>query len=240
MRLLAVMGSLLALAVAMSGAAGAAADEKPAADGEPSAVELVFERDHLKNLETGKKIVYNFERAPSDPKLLGEGFTDTITLNSGKARENGGHDVDLQIYTGERARDLQKLPARLKNPVFLVYFSQSVNTFRMLAGGQAPYLKKAFSDAFRDKAKVEQIKIEYNGKPIDAYRISMLPYKDDPAEVKMQGWEGAEYTVVLSDEVPGDVVDLVARYKNKYPGGLQLVERITLDGVSGLEEIEVK
>jgi hypothetical protein len=240
MRLLAVMGSLLALSVALSGVAGAAAEDKPAADGKPSAVDLVFESDHLKDLELGKKIIYNFERAPSDQKLLGEGFTDTITLSSEKVNDNGGFDVDMQIYTGERARDLQKLPGRLKNPVFLVYFSQAVNSFRMLAGGQAPYLKHTFSNAFNTKAKVEPTKVEYDGQKVDAYRISMTPYKDDPSEVKMQGWEGAEYTIVVSDKVPGGVVDLVARYTNKYQDGLQLVERITLDGAEGLEETKAK
>jgi hypothetical protein len=54
----------------------------------------------------------------------------------------------------------------------------------------------------------------------------------------MQGWEGAEYVVVVSDHVPGEIVDLIAKYKNKYPGDLQLVERITLDGATGLEDIK--
>jgi hypothetical protein len=52
----------------------------------------------------------------------------------------------------------------------------------------------------------------------------------------MQGWEGAEYVLVVSEQVPGEIVDLIAKYKNKYPGDLRLVERITLNGVSGVEE----
>jgi hypothetical protein len=54
----------------------------------------------------------------------------------------------------------------------------------------------------------------------------------------MQGWEGAEYVLVVSDQVPGEIIDLIAKYKNKYPGDLRLVERITLDGATGLEDIK--
>jgi hypothetical protein len=83
---------------------------------------------------------------------------------------------------------------------------------------------------------VEAVKVDYQGKKIDAYRISMAPYVGDQNESKMQGWEGAEYVLVVSEQVPGEIVDLIAKYKNKYSGDLRLVERITLDGVSGVEE----
>jgi hypothetical protein len=98
------------------------------------------------------------------------------------------------------------------------------------------YLQRAFSMGFKEKAKVEPIKVDYKGKPVDAYRISMAPYVGDPNEVKMQGWEKAQYDMIVSDQVPGEIIDLKATYTNKYrEENLQLVERYTLDGVSGLE-----
>ena len=154
------------------------------------------------------------------------------------AKPTGERDVDLQIYTGERARDLQKLPNLTINPVFLVYFNQAVNSFSMLAGGQRPYLTRVFSNGFKEKAKVEPVKVDYQGKKIDAWRVSMAPYDGDQNESKMEGWEGAEYVLVVSDQVPGEIIDLIAKYKNKYPGDLRLTERITLDGVTGLEEVK--
>lgn len=235
MRLLVVWGGLLALLIApWSGVVAAVADDKP------SAVDMIFEHKHLSNVEQGKKLDYKFKRAASDPKLLGESFSDDITLKVVEAKDNGKKAVDLQIYTGDRARDLQKMPGVSINPVFLVYFNQAVNSYSMLAGGQRPYLTRVFSMSFKDKAKVEPIKVDYKGKKIDAYRITVSPYKGDQNESKMQGWEGSEYTLVVSDQVPGEIIDLMAHYKNKYPGGLQLVERITLDGATGLEEVKVK
>lgn len=242
MRLSTVWGAPLALVVAFgsSMAAAAAADDKAGADkgNKPDPVYMIFKQKHLENVDPGKEIVYKFNRSVSNPELLGQPFSDDITLKVKAAKPDGGRDVDLQIYTGDRARDLQQMPDRLHNPLFLVYFNQAVNSFSMLAGGQRPYLTRVFSTAFKEKAKVEPVKVEYKGKKIDAYRISLAPYVGDRNESKMQGWEGAEFVLVVSDQVPGDVVDLIAKYKNKYPGDLHLVERITLDGVTGLEEVK--
>jgi hypothetical protein len=52
----------------------------------------------------------------------------------------------------------------------------------------------------------------------------------------MEGWEGAKYDVIVSDQVPGEIIDLLATYHNRYPPAtLKLTERITLAGVTGLE-----
>lgn len=200
-------------------------------------VHRVFDNKHLEKVEAGKELVYKFKRSASNPELLGQEFSDDITLKVKAAKPDGGRDVDLQIYTGDRARDLQQMPDRLHNPVFLVYFNQAVNTFGMLSGGKPPYLTRLFSNGFKDKAKMEPVKVTYNGKEIDAYRIEMKPYLGDSSVPKMQGWENAEYVITMSDEVPGEVVDLRSIYTNKYDKkDLRLVERITLDGVSGLDE----
>jgi hypothetical protein len=228
-------GAFLALIVVLwSGMAAAAADDSP------TATSMIFEHKHLANIDQGAEVDYKFNRVASDPKLLGQTFSDQITLKVVGAKPTGEKDVDLQIYTGERARDLQKLPGLTINPVFIVYFDQAVASFNMLAGAKLPYLKNAFSLALRDKSKVEPIKVDYKGQKIDAYRITMNPYETDKHAAKMQGWEGAHYMLILSEQVPGEIVELVATYKNKFKGNenLKLVERITLDGVSGLDGMQ--
>jgi hypothetical protein len=240
MRFHSLGGAVLAVAVLChAGVVMAAEDAKPAADAaaaQPKAIDLIFEQKHLSNVEAGKTIKYNFARTVSDPKVLGMAFTDTITLKVAAEKEDGKKDVELQIYTGDRARDLQKLEKFSINPVFAVFFAQAVNTFNQLAGGQVNYLQKVFSDGWL-KSKVEPVKLSYEGKEINAYRISMTPFAGDKYESKMQGWEGAGYTVIVSKDVPGQIVDMFATYHNRYPPAtLKLSERITLDGITGLED----
>lgn len=241
MRFYGLGGFVLVAALAVGSHAvsvSAADDPKPAdaaASGQPKATDLIFEHKHLANVEVGKTIDYKFNRTASDPQILGQPFSDDITLKVVGDKEDGKKDLELQIYTGDRARDLQKLEKFSINPVFAVFFSQAVSTFNQLAGGQVNYLQRSFSDGWL-KAKVEPTKVTYNGKPIDAYRISMTPYVGDKYESKMQGWEGAKYDVVVSKDVPGEIVDMLASYHNRYPPAkLQMTERITLAGVTGLE-----
>ena len=71
------------------------------------------------------------------------------------------------------------------------------------------YLTATFCDGFKDKAKIEPVKVDYKGKKIDAYRITMAPYVGDATPAKMQGCEGAKFTMIVSDQVPGEIVDLI-------------------------------
>ena len=238
MRFYGLGGVIVAVALVIGSHAVSAADEpKPAdaATGQPKATDLIFEHKHLTNVETGAQVVYKFKRTSSDEKVLGIGFADDISLKVTGEKPDNNKDLLLQIYTGDRARDPQKLEKFNINPVFAVFFAQAVNTFNQLAGGQVNYLQKSFSDGWL-KAKVEPVKVDYKGKKIDAYRISMTPFVGDKYEAKMQGWEGAKYDVIVSDQVPGEIVDLLATYQNRYPPALlKLSERTTLDGVTGLE-----
>ncbi len=238
MRFYGLGGVIVAVALVIGSHAVSAADEpKPAdaATGQPKATDLIFERKHLSNVETGGGLTYKFKRTSSDEKSLGIGFADDITLKVTGDKPDNNKDLLLQIYTGDRARDPQKLEKFSINPVFAVFFSQAVNTFSQLAGGQVNYLQKSFSDGWL-KAKVEPVKVDYKGKKIDAYRISMTPFVGDKYESKMQGWEGAKFDVIVSEQVPGEIVDLLATYHNRYPPALlKLSERTTLDGVTGLE-----
>lgn len=239
MRFYGLSGVLVAVALVLGSHAVSAADvAKPAeaATGQPKATDLIFERKHLAKTESGKQIDYKFNRVASDEKILGQSFSDDITLKVTGEKPDGNKDLTLQIYTGDRARDEQKLEKFSINPVFAVFFSQATATFNQLAGGQVNYLQRSFSDGWL-KAKVEPVKVDYNGKKIDAYHISMTPYVGDKFESKMQGWEGAKYDVIVSEQVPGEIVDMLATYQNRYPPAkLRLTERTTLAGVTGLED----
>lgn len=230
MRFLTGVCALLALpfAVWLGAASAATADE-------PTAVKMIFESKHLSNVKQGDKVEYKFNRSVTDPKLLGLPFTDEITLEVVGSRPTGEKDINLQIYTGERARDLQKIGGMYINPVFILYLDQAVKSFSQLAGGQRAYLKRVFSMALKDKAKVDSVKVQYKGKLIDAYRISVKPYLDDENASKMEGWDNSEFVLIVSKQVPGEIVDMHSTFNNEKFNNLTLQERTTLVGVEGLE-----
>ncbi len=230
----AVMALSLAAATGMAGAASAAdqatAAPAPAPSNQPTVQNMIFERKHLSNVEQGAALGYRFHRIVSNAQLLGEPFSDEITVKVVDVKPTGEKDVDLQIYTGERARDLQKIPNTTINPVFVVYFDLALSTLTQLTGGKYGYLKTVFTHGFNEKSKIEPIKLGYKGKTVDGHRIVMTPYVGDPKAGTMQGYDGATFTMVVSDQVPGEIVQLTSVYQSTQKVAPRLEERITIDG----------
>ena len=105
-----------AIAVANAADPAAPAAPPPATSNQPTAMNVIFDRKHMSNVDQGTSLGYHFDRTPSDPKLLGEKFSDEITMKVTGIRPTGEKDVDLQIYTGDHARELQKIPSVTINP----------------------------------------------------------------------------------------------------------------------------
>ncbi len=225
MRFYGLCGGAMALSLAL----GSQVVDAAAAD-QPTATNMIFEHKHLSNVEQGNEIDYRFNRTVSNAQLLGEPFSDDITLKIVGAKPTGEKDVDMQIYTGERARDLQKIPNVTINPVFIVYFKLVVASLGNLTGAKSGYLQNTFSMGLKDKAKIEPVKVDYKGKTIDAYRITMAPYADDRDASKLQGYEGAKFTMIVSEQVPGEIVQMDSIYESTIKAAPRLEERITLNG----------
>jgi hypothetical protein len=201
----------------------------------PKPAAILFDTPHISSVAPGTALVYKFERKPSNPKVLGDGFSDDITLTVESEGKPGKKNVRLQIYSGDRARDPQEITDMDGNPLLLVYLDGAVAHFRMLAGGDPAYLKGMFKERIADSAKVTPVKIDYKGQSIDGYRVSITPYANDPAKSKMNGFEGSTFTIALSDKIPGYFAKMVSEYTNTDKNSPTLEETTTLDGVGDVK-----
>jgi hypothetical protein len=199
----------------------------------PKATDVLFESKHLANLNKGDEVTYRFQRTVSDEKLLGMPFSDDIKVAVVQAvAENGLRDVTLQVFTGERAREPITETQRTGNPLLVFYLDRAVSNYSLIAGGGRPYLKNRFARSLQE-AKVEPVKIAYNGGEVDGYRVTVAPYAGDPNAAKMQGYEGSLFTLLVSEAVPGQHAEMVSSYSSTIAGAPHLEERITLAGVGG-------
>ncbi len=201
----------------------------------PKPADILFERPHIASVAPGTDLVYKFERKPSDPKVMGEGFTDDITVKILSDGAPGKKNVRLQIYSGDRARDPQDITDMDGNPMLIVYLDNAVSHFRLLAGGDAAYLKGMFKKSLGDDATITPVKIDYKGQSVDGYRISLTPYINDPAKPRMNGYEGSTFTITLSDKIPGYFAKMVSDYTNTNKTVATLVETTTLEGVGDVK-----
>lgn len=92
------------------------------------------------------------------------------------------------------------------------------------------YLKHKIREALGN-ATAEETKVEYNGKTVDAYTVTITPFADDMSASKMQGFHKSAFTVVVSNQVPGYFVDLQANFVSSQAAGPELKERIKVVGI---------
>jgi hypothetical protein len=206
-----------------------------AAGAVPTVQQALFDAKHIVGLTPGAELVYKFERKPSDEAVLGKAFTDTINVKIENDAKDGKKDVLIQIYTGERARDPQKITEMDGNPMLIVYLDNAVAHFRELAGGDRAYLKNTFSKHLGTQAKVEPVTISFRGADVPGYKVVATPYANDPARAKMRGYEGAVFTLYVSDKIPGHFAKMTSNFINVVKDGPRLDEITTLDGVGEIK-----
>ncbi len=201
----------------------------PAVAGEtPSAPDIMFERTHLESLKAGQTVNYRFQRTVSEPKLLGQPYSDDISLVIDKVTDDGKWDVNLLMFTGERSRGDNRVQGMTGNPLLVLYLDRAVSNYSMLAGGKRGYLKNRFRIGLREDAKVEPAKMSYGGKEVDGYRITVAPYAKDLNKEKMRGYENSRFEILLSEAVPGHFVEFVSIFESTEKNSPRLEERITV------------
>ncbi len=223
-----ILAALMTAVVLASPAATAgAADVKKAS-------QIIFESQHLEKTTKGDELVYDFSSKPSDEKLAGAGFKDVISVKIMDV-VNGKRAVEMQIYTGDRARELQKMPELTINPIFVVSMQQAMATYARMSGGDFNYLKTRFSKVLDQKGTVEPLKIDYKGQTHDAFRISITPFTEDAAVAKMKGYEISTYSMIVSPTVPGEFVESVSVIKSKEADKFGFEDRTAIAGFGGVK-----
>jgi len=217
--------SLAAAAMTLSAATVLAAET-------PSIQTELFEKPHVTDLAAGTKLTYNFVRNGSEPKLIGPNFENVIEVDIDKANEDASRDVTVQIFRGELERDPRKITGVTANPVLVFFLDRAISGFQLLAGGSGSYHKNRFRLALRTEGGLSPIKIDYNGKQVDGYKLSVRPFTGDRKFLdKMKGYENAQFDFVMSDNVPGYFAAFKSHYSSPKEGSPSLDESIVLEGV---------
>lgn len=223
-------GAAVAAAVLASMVSAVAADPV-----KRTAVDLLFESKHLELLGKGMETTYRLDRTVSDPKLLGEAFSDDIRVGVKDVDAAGKREVVVRLFTGERARDPHTETELTGNPLLVVFLDRSVSNFAIVGGGNRNYLKQKFREALLDKAEVQPAKVEFDGKTFDGYRITVAPYAADKNAQRMLGYEGSKFTFLVSDAVPGYLVDLHGVFESSVKDSPKFEERIKLVGAGAMK-----
>lgn len=190
-------------------ALGANLAAAPGAASEPTAQELLFDATYLAPVAAPSRIKYHFSYKSIDSTLFGASYDDEASIRlKPTAGAEGYKDVTLDMFSGERQREMGPLPKVNGNPIIMMFLEHDTNLMQKHVGGAMVYYRNIIRAAFRDKATVQPADITWNGKPVKAMRISIQPFKDIPSAEKLQLFRTKIYEFTVSDAVPGGIYDM--------------------------------
>lgn len=197
----------------------------------PTAVDLLFNARHVDNLNAGQELTYTFTRDVKNSTSFGKSFEDSILIEATHETPEKAKNLKLKVFSGDRARDNFETPGMTGNPLLIWYLNRCVSSYNQVAGGSTMYLKGKIRNALGDEAKVEETDIATDGKTVKGYRISVVPFANDPAKSRMNGYENSKLEIVLSDQIPGHFYTMSAQYMSNGKGTPVITETISYKGV---------
>jgi len=176
--------------------------------GEPTysdAEKRLFMDDHLRGLPaSGKTLEYTFAKRGT----LEGSVDDTARVVVGPAAAGAGRAVKVEYLSDQRKLELPDIPSASGNPIVLFFLEREVREMHRLTGGSVNYYRKRIRLALAEGADVDTVQVEVGSRKVSATRIRIAPYRDDPARVRYEKFAQTTYVFMLSDDVPGKVVEM--------------------------------
>lgn len=204
-----------------------------AAAAAPATVDLVFYAPHFAKVADGSTITYHFVRKAEDPSLA-PSFEDDVKLLVGPAANK--NSVQIDVFTGSRAFSLPNM-SKTGNPVIVALLEQDVKEMNKTLGGSPFYFRNRLRQAIADQKPAEPTKIEYDGKTIDGWKITLKPFaKDAQNRSRLGDYADRTYELTFADDVPGGLYALKAVTPKADGSGATLVEELTVKGEAASAE----
>jgi len=189
-----------------------------------SVTEGVFDANLLSPVKEPGNFHYRYELKG---KTIPDPYVGQATMQVREVAANGEKQVFFDLFEGEARREFGPIAAVEQNPIVLVFLQLDVNEMANLTGGAAGYFQQQVRKAFNDPAEDERIEIEVAGQKIQAQRLRMRPYRNDPQIDRFPAFKDKIYEFVVASEVPGGLVRIAATTPDPVTGELFLEKSLT-------------
>jgi hypothetical protein len=173
------------------------------------AEQRLFLDGHLANLPDKAEVSYEYVKTGT----LEPAFEDQVRLQVEKTA--AGTHAHVDYLTGQYAFYLPDIESANGNPVVLSFLERDVREMERRTGGKANYFRKRVRIALAEHAQVEPVTLELQGRPVEAVRISIRPYENDPMQARFPTFVGKVYTFTISKEVPGMVYEMRTEVRDR-------------------------
>lgn len=197
----------------------------------PTASQLFFETPYLSKVAPGTTLTYAYKHVTSEAKL-GESFDETLEMKvSAPADDPSKRIAEVLIHRGDKEGEAGPFPTQNGNPISLILLERDVKEMAQLSKGSPFYLRNRVREHL-GTGTVEPAHFAFDGKEVDGWKLTMLPFAEDPNKDKLLELAQRRYVFLFSDQVPGGLysIDVVTP---KADGGANIIETsLTLTGAS--------
>ncbi|NML30438.1 hypothetical protein [Paraburkholderia antibiotica] len=179
---------------------GAVAGASAPGTGDITAAErLIFLTDHLHGVAAQTELDYALIDSAQPSRSA-----DTVKVLV-VSPDNAKTDAQVSDHSGSVPLPVGGLQC---NPAIIYFLEHDIAEMQGLTGGQRRYFQQRLRLALAAGPQVESVSSEVGGKPVNARRIVVQPYLNDPNAARFAQYTAKRYTFVLADGVPGQIVQI--------------------------------
>jgi hypothetical protein len=167
------------------------------------AQDRIFRVGLLGELEIGETIVFETERAGTDPAA---GSIEVAVVEG----EAGQRALRVERLQDGGAVSRTSLPAGGGHPVLLMFLETTLRAMAEATGGSPFYIRNRMREALAADVPLEPVEVVVDGTPAAAVTATFRPFARDPNRSKMGAFADLALTLTMSDAVPGDFARLQA------------------------------
>lgn len=173
------------------------------------ALDLVFDESQLASIETGSSAKYGYSRlSPLDDKYPDiENGAMTLAINNGEQ----GRTAIVKISDGTRERRLEDFSGEAGNPLIIVFLESISTSVSRGTGGSPFYIRNRVKEAFRAGTEIVEALVSVGDKEVGGNSVTYMPFATEAQTERLGIFADLAVTFVLSDDVPGGILELRAR-----------------------------
>lgn len=193
-----------------------------------SVTEVVFDANLMSPVTTPGTFRYRYELKG---KTIPEPYIGKASMEVRAVAADGEKQVFFDLFEGESHREFGPISASEQNPLLLVFLQLDVNEMANLTGGAAGYFQQQVRKAFNDEAEIDTVAIEIGGKQVEAKRLRMRPFRNDPQIDRFPAFREKIYEFVVAEAVPGGLARIAATTLDPVTGELFMEKSMTFVAV---------
>ncbi|WP_099867523.1 hypothetical protein [Pararhizobium haloflavum] len=193
---------------------------------EGSAGEALYGERQLETLPDAGELVFDYEM---DGSILDAPYRDEVRLAFRRVADEEGEGThftfDISLFPKTRVLNLPTVTAESINPIFLVFFQRDANMMSRNTGGSVHYFRNAVRTTLNQPGEVRDVEVAAGDKDaVDATQVRFTPFGDAVEDRRMAAFAQKAYTITVSDDVPGGVVELTNVVPEDDGSGVKLRE----------------